>query len=203
VNSATTGSITVVDYRAGNIMSVVKALVALGATPEVTSDPDVVNRASKVVLPGVGNFAATKFLEDRGLTTAIRSSVSRGVSFLGICVGLQWLFEGSTEAPEIPGAGFFTGQCERFVTSDKVPHVGWNSVSVRPDSRLMAGVEDQSYVYYTHSYRASPHKDTVAVTEYGGPFTAAIESGNIMGVQFHPEKSGAAGLVILKNFLEL
>jgi glutamine amidotransferase len=200
---AAKGGIAVVDYRAGNLTSVVKALHHLGADLEVTSDPDVVVRATKIVLPGVGHFAATRFLEDTGLTDAIRSSVGRGVPFLGICVGLQWLFEGSTEAPKIPGAGFFTGYCERFTTSEKVPHVGWNSLSVSPGSRLMAGVSDGSYVYFTHSYRASPHQATAAVTEYGGPFTAAIESQNIMGVQFHPEKSGETGLTILKNFLEL
>ena len=112
--------------------------------------------ADKVVLPGVGHFAATQFLEDRGLTAAIRRRVAQGVPFLGICVGLQWLFEGSTEAPEVPGAGFLPGLCERFVTTEKVPHVGWNSLSVRPGSRLMAGVAEGSYVYYTHSYRAAP-----------------------------------------------
>jgi imidazole glycerol-phosphate synthase subunit HisH len=195
--------IAVVDYRAGNLASVVKALAHLGADLEVTSDPDAVNRAAKVVLPGVGHFAATRFLQERGLTDAIRSRAAQGAPFLGICVGLQWLFEGSTEAPDVPGVGLLTGQCERFITDDKVPHVGWNSLAMRPGSRLMAGVPDDSYVYYTHSYRASPGKDTVAVTEYGGPFTAAAESGNVMGVQFHPEKSGAVGLTILRNFLDL
>ncbi len=200
---AASRDIAVVDYRAGNLTSVVKALRAVGAGLQVTSDPDIVARAPKVVLPGVGHFAATQFLEERGLTAVIRTRVAQGVPFLGICVGLQWLFEGSTEAPDVPGAALLAGRCERFVTGEKVPHVGWNSVSVRPGSRLMAGVAEGSYVYYTHAYRASPNKDTVAVTEYGGPFTAAAESGNIMGVQFHPEKSGAAGLTILKNFVEL
>jgi glutamine amidotransferase len=201
--SAAAGSIAVVDYRAGNLTSVVKALHALGANPEVTSDPDVVNRAGKVILPGVGHFAATQFLTERGLTAAIHDRIATGTPFLGICVGLQWLFEGSTEAPDVPGAGLFRGACERFVTSGKVPHVGWNSLSVRQGSRLMAGVDDGAYVYFTHSYRASVDNDTVAVTEYGGPFAAAVERNNVMGVQFHPEKSGDAGLTILKNVLEL
>ena len=201
--SAPAVDIAVVDYRAGNLTSVVKALTHLDATLEVTSEPDVVYRAAKVVLPGVGHFAATQFLQERGLTDAIRSRVAQGVPFLGICVGLQWLFEGSTEAPDVPGAGFLKGCCERFVTSEKIPHVGWNSLSVHPGSRLMAGVAEGSYVYYTHSYRASPQNDTVAVTEYGGPFSAAVESKNIMGVQFHPEKSGTVGLTIVKNFIEL
>jgi imidazole glycerol-phosphate synthase subunit HisH len=195
--------VTVVDYRAGNLTSVVKALTYLGAQHEVTSDPDAVNRAAKVVLPGVGHFGATRFLQERGLAEAIRARAAQGAPLLGICFGLQWLFEGSTEAPDVPGAGLLTGQCDRFLTNDKVPHVGWNSVVVRPGSRLMAGVADGSYVYYTHSYRASPGKDTVAVTEYGGPFTAAVESDNVMGVKFQPEKSGAVGLTILRNFLDL
>lgn len=195
--------IAVVDYRAGNLASVVKALRFLGAEPEVTSDPDAVNRASKVVLPGVGHFAATQFLADRGLTEAIRSSVARGVPFLGICVGLQWMFEGSTEAEGVAGAGLLDGRCERFATIEKVPHVGWNSLEVRADSKLMAGVSSGDFVYFTHSYRASPHHATVAVTDYGGPFTAAVEAGNLMGAQFHPEKSGKTGLTILKNFLDI
>src|SRR5271170_2064644 len=140
-----TGGIAVVDYRAGNLTSVVKALRALGAEPDVTSDPEIVSRAEKVILPGVGHFAATQFLEERGLKDAIHCRIGRGVPFLGICVGLQWLFEGSTEAPEFPGAGLLRGRCERFVTSNKVPHVGWNSLSVRPGSRLMAGVADGSF----------------------------------------------------------
>jgi glutamine amidotransferase len=202
MSDVSTGSIAVVNYRAGNLTSVVKALRFLGATPEVTSDPDVVGRAQKIVLPGVGHFAATRFLEERGLTEAIRSSAIRGAPFLGICVGLQWMFEGSTEAPEVAGAGFLQGRCERFATIEKVPHVGWNSLSIRSNSRLMAGVAQGSFVYFTHSYRASTHNDTVAVTEYGGPFTAAAEAGSLMGVQFHPEKSGKTGLTILKNFLD-
>ncbi len=194
--------IAVVDYRAGNLTSVVKALTHLGADLEVTSDPDAVRRAAKVVLPGVGHFSATRFLRERGLTEAIHSRAADGAPFLGICVGLQWLYEGSTEAPDVPGAGLLAGLCERFVTADKVPHVGWNSLAVRSGSRLMVGVEEGSYVYFTHSFRASLGKDTVAVTEYGGPFTAAAESGNVMGVQFHPEKSGAVGLKILRNFVD-
>jgi imidazole glycerol-phosphate synthase subunit HisH len=195
--------IAVVDYRAGNLTSVVKALQALNADLQVTSDPDLVSRASKVVLPGVGHFAATQFLEDRGLAAAIRSRVAHGAPFLGICVGLQWLFEGSTEAPEVPGAGFLSGYCKRFVTTEKIPHVGWNSLTVNSRSRLMKGVAGGSWVYFTHSYRASPQQDTVAVTDYGGPFAAAVEKENIMGVQFHPEKSGSIGLTILRNFVEL
>lgn len=203
MSSAGSSEIVVVDYRAGNLTSVVKALRAVGGSVEVTDSPETVAHATKVVLPGVGHFAATLFLEERGLAAAIRSRIAQGAPFLGICVGLQWLFEGSTEAPDVPGAGILAGRCERFFTTDKVPHVGWNSLLVSASSRLMAGVQEGAYVYYTHSYRAPEQKDTVAVTEYGEPFAAAVEADNVMGVQFHPEKSGAVGLTILKNFVEL
>jgi imidazole glycerol-phosphate synthase subunit HisH len=196
-------TITVIDYKAGNLTSVMKALDALGCAATVTADPDVVRRATRVILPGVGHFQATQMLEDTGLAAAVSDSIARGVGFLGICVGLQWLFEGSTEAPASKGLSVFSGQCERFAPGVKVPHVGWNEVRVDPQSRLMRGVEDRSFVYYTHSYRAPIVNETVAVTEYGGPFSGAVERGNVMGVQFHPEKSGVAGMRVLKNFVEL
>jgi glutamine amidotransferase len=196
-------TVTVIDYKAGNLTSVMKALQALGCAAEVTADPDVVRRATQVILPGVGHFQATQLLEDTGLAAAVSDSIARGVPFLGICVGLQWLFEGSTEAPASKGLSVFSGQCERFAPGVKVPHVGWNEVRVDPQSRLMRGVEDRSFVYYTHSYRAPVVHGTVAVTEYSGPFSGAVEHGNVMGVQFHPEKSGVAGMRVLKNFVEL
>jgi glutamine amidotransferase len=195
--------IAVIDYKAGNLTSVMKALDALGCQATVTADPEVVRKAQKVILPGVGHFQATQLLEDTGLAAAIRDSIRRWVPFLGICVGLQWLFEGSTEAPAVKGLSLFRGKCERFSPGVKVPHVGWNEVRVNPASRLMQGVEDHSFLYYTHSYRAPLVSGTVAVTVYGGPFSGAVERGNVMGVQFHPEKSGAAGMRVLRNFVEL
>ena len=198
-----------IDYKAGNLASVVKALNFLGAEALVTQDPDVVRRAEKVVLPGVGHFQATSLLGELGLVEAVRESVVRGAWFLGICVGLQWLFEGSTEAPGVAGLGEFTGMCERFPalhdgTELKSPHVGWNSLEgVRANSRLLRGVKDGGFVYYTHSWRAPVVEATAAVTEYGGAFTAAVERENVMGVQFHPEKSSAVGLQVLRNFVEL
>jgi imidazole glycerol-phosphate synthase subunit HisH len=195
--------IAVIDYKAGNLTSVMKALDALGCRATVTADPEVVRKAMKVILPGVGHFQATQLLADTGLTDAVRDSIARGIPFLGICVGLQWLFEGSTEAPATKGLSFFSGQCERFSRAVKVPHVGWNQVRVNPQSRLMRGVEDRAFFYYTHSYRAPWIPETVAVTEYDGPFSGAVERGNVMGVQFHPEKSGAAGMRVLRNFVEL
>jgi imidazole glycerol-phosphate synthase subunit HisH len=195
--------IAVIDYKAGNLTSVMKAIASLGRSAVVTADPDTVSSAEKIVLPGVGHFAATGLLDKTCLTEAVRQATKRGVPFLGICVGLQWLFEGSTEAPEQPGFGAFPGMCERFSSGVKVPHVGWNSIQVASGCKLMQGVADGEYVYYTHSYRAPVVQGTVAVTEYGGPFTGAVERDNVMGVQFHPEKSGATGMRVLRNFLEI
>ena len=194
--------IAVIDYKAGNLTSVLKALRVLGVEDAVvTADPAVVRRAARIVLPGVGHFVSTQVLTDSGMTEAVREATAAGVPFLGICVGLQWLFEGSTEAGGVAGLGAFPGLCERFVTDEKVPHVGWNSVRVDASSRLMREVADGAYVYYTHSYRAPVVEGTVATTLYGEAFSGAVERGNIMGVQFHPEKSSAAGLQVLKNFL--
>ena len=210
--------IAVIDYRAGNLTSVVKALKFLDARDVVvTQSPAEVLRADKIVLPGVGHFQATQLLKDLGLTEAVREAVAEGTPFLGICVGLQWLYEGSTEAPETEGLGHFASQCERFPAQEiqqidgkeivvelKSPHVGWNSLEqIRPDSRLLRGVADGAFVYFTHSWRAPVSEDTAAVTNYGGAFTAAVERGNVMGVQFHPEKSAEVGLRVLRNFVEI
>ncbi len=195
--------IAVVDYKAGNLTSVMKSLAAVGADAVVTENPADVRRASKIILPGVGHFAATEFLENRGLKDAIAERTAAGAPFLGICVGLQWLFQGSTEAPGHSGLGAFPAVCERFSEGKKIPHVGWNSLEVRENSRLMAEVPTGSFVYFTHSYRAPVINGTVAVTNYSGEvFTAVVERDNIFGVQFHPEKSGAVGLRILCNFVE-
>ncbi|QHN04171.1 imidazole glycerol phosphate synthase subunit HisH [Granulicella sp. WH15] len=201
--------IAVIDYKAGNLTSVVKTLHYLGAETQVTQDPDVVRKASKLVLPGVGHFRATALLQQLGITEAVREGVAKGAWFLGVCVGLQWLFEGSTEAPEVAGLSHFAGVCERFPAlyegaELKSPHVGWNSLEdLRENSRLMRGVDPGGFVYYTHSWRAPLVQDTAAVTNYGGAFTGAVERENVMGVQFHPEKSSAVGLQVLKNFVEL
>jgi imidazole glycerol-phosphate synthase subunit HisH len=202
--------IAVIDYKAGNLTSVVKALGFLGARDVVvTQRPEDVLRADKIVLPGVGHFQSTQLLKDLGLTAAVREAVAGGTPFLGICVGLQWLYEGSTEAPETDGLGQFGSRCERFPqvyegAELKSPHVGWNSLEgIRGDSRLLRGVEDGAFVYFTHSWRAPVSQDTAAVTNYGGAFTAAVERGNVMGVQFHPEKSAEVGLQVLRNFLDL
>ena len=195
--------VTVIDYKAGNLTSVLKALRHLGAEPIVTDgNLAPVESAERIVLPGVGHFAATERLDTTGLTPTIRAAIAHGVSFLGICVGMQWLYAGSTEAPQQPGLAHFAESCTRFSEGhEKVPHVGWNSLEVRADSRLLAGVEPGEFVYFTHSFKAPVTADTAAITHYIEPFAAAVERGNVMGVQFHPEKSGATGLKILGNFL--
>jgi imidazole glycerol-phosphate synthase subunit HisH len=195
--------IAVIDYKAGNLTSVVKALRHLSAEVTVTESPADIAAAERIVLPGVGHFSATRRLNETGITVAVRDAIARGVLFLGICVGLQWLFAGSTEAPDTPGLAVFPEICERFAPGKKVPHVGWNSLTIQSGSRLFAGIPDGSFVYFTHSWRAPVISATVAVTNYGEPFTTAIERGNLFGVQFHPEKSGETGLRVLRNFLEI
>jgi glutamine amidotransferase len=207
--------VTVIDYKAGNLTSVLKALRHLGAEVDVTDgDLALVERAERIVLPGVGHFAATQRLDATGLTPAIRAAIARGVPFLGICVGMQWLLEGSAEAPEQPGLGHFLGRCERFPDGKgKVPHVGWNSIETNiVGPTLFRGLKRIEYVYFTHSYFA-PYATlvregdgelqvaTAADAEYILPFAAALEWGNVFGVQFHPEKSGETGLRVLSNFL--
>jgi glutamine amidotransferase len=207
--------VTVIDYKAGNLTSVVKALRYLDAEVTVTDRAEDVSSAGRVILPGVGHFAATRRLDETGITPALRETIGRGVPFLGICVGMQWLLTGSREAPEQPGLGYFEGWCERFPEgSEKVPHVGWDHIVTRTSSpaRLFAGVEQNEFVYYTHSYfvpttisyngPADTENPVAAGTHYIKTFAAAVEHENVMGVQFHPEKSSAAGLRILKNFLE-
>jgi imidazole glycerol-phosphate synthase subunit HisH len=195
--------IAVVDYRAGNLTSVKKALDHLGADVVVTSDPGVVARADKVILPGVGHFSATAILGQTGLRTAILQRIGQGTPFLGVCVGMQWMFGSSSEAPGIEGLGLFKEICRRFPETVKSPHVGWNSLSCDHGSRLLRDIPSGSFVYFTHSYSAPLVEATVARCEYGGEFSAAIEQDNLFGVQFHPEKSGAIGLKILGNFCSL
>jgi len=192
--------IAIVDYGAGNLISVKKALDWLGEENSITSDPGQVARATKVVLPGVGHFASTAMLARSGLQHAIADAISREIPFLGICVGMQWMFERSEESPETRGLGVLEGECERFPASVKSPHVGWNQLEVDPASRLLRGVPAASFVYFTHSFRAPVTGTTVACCEYGGRFSAAVERDHLFGVQFHPEKSGDIGLKMLANF---
>jgi imidazole glycerol-phosphate synthase subunit HisH len=196
--------IAIVDYGAGNLTSVAKALEHLGLECAMTNDPDIVGRADKWIIPGVGNFKATAPLTNGKLGAVLRGAAGDdGRPLLGICLGLQWMFEGSTEAPELRGLATFPGKCKRFSERVKSPHVGWDSLAITRPSRLLAGISSGSYVYFTHSYSAPVCGDTVATCDYETPFTAAAERGNLFGVQFHPEKSGDAGLQILENFCAL
>jgi len=195
--------IAIVDYGAGNLVSVKKAFDFLGHKCTITADPAQVQAAARIVLPGVGHFAATFALARCGLRAAIAESIDHGVPFLGICVGLQWMFAGSTESPETPGLGLFPGNCDRFPAAVKSPHVGWNQLEISPSAQLFRGIPSSSFVYFTHSFRAPLTESTVACCEYGDKFSAAVERANIFGVQFHPEKSGEIGLNILRNFCEL
>jgi len=195
--------IAIVDYRAGNLTSVKKALDHLGVESIITREPANVAKAEKIILPGVGHFSCTAILDQSGLTRAILERLKQRVPFLGICVGMQWMFGASDEAPATPGAALFAGKCERFPANVKSPHVGWNSLACADRSRLFRDVPSGSFVYFTHSYRAPVVDATVARSEYGGEFSAAIEQDHLFGVQFHPEKSGKVGLKLLQNFCDL
>jgi glutamine amidotransferase len=200
--------IALVDYGAGNLTSVRKAMAAIGAAVWTPSVAGELGRAHGIIVPGVGHFDSTRALTDEW-RTAIRTMVDDGVPLLGICVGLQWLFEGSEEAPGTPGLSLFGGKCvnlrsplpdPRIPIPLKVPHVGWNSITLPRPTRLMAGVDDGSYVYFTHSYAAPVTEDAAAISDYGIAFSAAVERHSVSGVQFHPEKSGDVGLRILSNW---
>ena len=194
--------IAIVDYQAGNLASVKKAFDHLGCESAITADPEEIARASKVVLPGVGNFEATTALSG-ALHAAVVNAIDRQIPLLGICLGMQWMFESSHEAPQLRGLGLFVGACEKFPAAVKSPHVGWNHLQVADSSRLLRGLSDNAFVYFTHSYRAPLVEATVGKCEYGGAFSAVVERGQIFGVQFHPEKSGVAGLQLLRNFVNL
>ncbi len=195
--------IAIVDYGAGNLNSVKKAFDYLGAEVAVAAHPAQIAAADKIVLPGVGHFSALGGLDNLGLRNAVLQGANAGKPFLGICLGMQWLFEVSDEAPALMGAKIFAGRCRQFPAAVKSPHVGWNSLAIREGSRLLRNVASDSFVYYTHSFQAPVIAATTAETEYGAPFSAAVEQRNIFGVQFHPEKSWAVGLAILKNFCEI
>ena len=199
--------IAIIDYGMGNLHSAAKALEKVGAQVAVTRDPERVRQADKVVLPGVGAFGdCMKNLNERGLAPVIHEVIAAGKPFLGICVGLQMLFEGSEEDPGVAGLGIFKGLVRKIVVPGlKVPHMGWNSLALQAASPLFQGLPPAAYVYFVHSFHAVPTDESciTAVTNYGGQVTAAVGRGLVQAVQFHPEKSSAVGLKILANFKEM
>ena len=198
--------IAIIDYDAGNIKSVEKALLSMGETPVLTRDPEVILQADHIILPGVGSFGdAMENLNKFGLIDVIHEAINRKIPFLGICLGLQLLFESSEETPGVAGLGILKGKIVRIPEGPglKIPHMGWNSLNVRDGASLFKGLEKEPYVYFVHSYylQAKDPKIVAATTEYGVTIHASVEKENVFACQFHPEKSSKTGLAILKNFL--
>jgi imidazole glycerol phosphate synthase glutamine amidotransferase subunit len=195
--------IALLDYGAGNVGSVLKAVRYLGYQTQPVDCPEPLSGAQKIIFPGQGHFGTMmKALADRHLSEALRETLATGKPFLGICLGLQALYEGSDEAPEAEGLGLLPGRIQRLRGALKVPHVGWSQLEIRRHDGLFGGVGSGSFVYYCHSYYAPVTSETAAVTEYGESFAAAAEFDHVWAVQFHPEKSGEVGLRVLKNFLQ-
>jgi glutamine amidotransferase len=197
--------VCLIDYGAGNLTSVIKAFRAVGATPALTAPPASIARARAIVVPGVGHFERTSAITP-DVRAAIEEALRSGAAVFGICLGMQWLFDGSREAPGIAGLGALAGQCEVLPSAPglKIPHVGWNVLaSTGAPSALLEGVQQGPYAYFTHSYAAPATAAATAVSSHGVTFPAVVEHGRVSGVQFHPEKSGDAGLQILRNFLRI
>ena len=200
--------IAIIDYDAGNLKSVEKALISLGEDCVVTRDAETILGADKVILPGVGAFGdAMEKLHRFGLVEVIRKVAAAGTPFLGICLGLQLLFRSSDESPGVEGIGLLDGEIVSIPPKEgyKIPHMGWNSIEIKEGARLFRGIENQSYVYFVHSYylKADHPEDVAATTDYLVPIHASVEHGNVFACQFHPEKSGDVGLQILRNFCDL
>jgi len=196
--------IALIDYGAGNLTSVKKALAAIGAEVFTPGRPEDIAPAQGVIVPGVGHFGATSSLDQRWMD-AILERIGEGRPLLGICLGMQWLFEGSDEAPDCRGLGVLGGRCYRLGAAGtvKVPHVGWNSLTFQPGASIVDGITPGAQVYFTHSYVVPITSDTVAMSSHGETFAAVVQHGQVAGVQFHPEKSGDVGLQVLRNFVEL
>ena len=196
--------IAIIDYDAGNLKSVEKALQYLGEDVKITSDANEILGADKIILPGVGAFGdAMEKLNTRGLSEVIREAVKRKIPLLGICLGLQLLFEASEESPGVDGLSVLKGKIVRIPDKEgfKVPHIGWNSLKINPESKLFAGIPEDSYVYFVHSYYLAAEEPIVAATtDYVVDIHAAVEKEHVFACQFHPEKSGDIGLKLLKNF---
>jgi glutamine amidotransferase len=197
--------IAVVDYGIGNLRSAEKALQHLGADAQLTTDAREIDAADAVVLPGVGAFGACmRALHTSGLEESTRRAATDGRPFLGICVGMQMLFDGSDETPDVPGLGLVAGRVTKLPPTERLPQIGWNTLEITPGSTLAKGLPEPAWLYFVHSYAPEPSDDraVAAWSEYGRRFAAAIEVGPVWAVQFHPEKSSAAGLALLQNFVE-
>ena len=198
----------IIDYDAGNLRSVEKAIALLGGDPVITRDRETILKADHVILPGVGAFGdAMEKLNQYGLTEVVREVAQAGIPLIGICLGMQLLFERSDESDGVPGIGVLEGDIIKIPDTPglKIPHMGWNSLDIRPGTRLYEGIENGSYVYFVQSYYLKARDEAIvaASTEYGCHIHASVESGNVFGCQFHPEKSSTVGLSILKNFLSV
>ncbi|HVM40679.1 MAG TPA: imidazole glycerol phosphate synthase subunit HisH [Acidimicrobiia bacterium] len=196
--------IAVVDYGIGNLRSAQKALIHLGADAVLTSDPDTVRSAGAVVLPGVGAFGACmRALRDAGLEEPVVEAAGDGRPFLGVCVGMQMLFDESEESPDVAGLGIVPGAVRRIETALPLPHMGWNTLDIRKDDGLLAGFDEPPWLYFVHTFAAVPEDDGVvaATTDYDGPVVAVVEQANVWATQFHPEKSSDTGLAVLRNFV--
>lgn len=195
--------IAILDYGAGNLRSVENTLAEIGATYTLVRDAAGLRDARKIILPGVGHFGQMmRALDAMGVRAILIDRIRAGVPFLGICLGLQALFEHSEEAPEALGLGLYAGTVRRFPADARVPHMGWNQLDRCSASRLLAGLDAHAFVYFAHSYYAPAIPETAATCTYSLPYSAVLESGNTFGVQFHPEKSGPTGLRVVRNFVE-
>lgn len=197
--------VTIIDYGAGNVPSVERALGRLGAESERTGSPEDIRKAGVLLLPGVGHYSAlVRALDEQNMRAPLVDAIGRGVSFLGICLGLQVLFESSAESPQLRGLNLLPGKVRALPSSVKLPHMGWNQIAANRQSRLLAGIDSGAYFYFAHSYAALESNGSTAATCFHGiSFAAVVEKQNIYGVQFHPEKSGDAGSRLLENFLRL
>lgn len=200
--------VAIIDYGAGNLSSVKKALDFLGADNKITMDKNEILSASHVILPGVGSYGdAVISMRSKGIDDTVRIAAKSGKPFLGICLGLQLLFDGSEESPGVSGLGLLSGVISKIPNNSelKVPHVGWNSVSVKKTDGLFSNISNESYFYFVHSYylHGAPKEIVAGKTDYGVPIECAVQQGNLWATQFHPEKSSEAGLKLLKNFLAL
>ena len=196
--------IAIFDYGAGNLRSVQNTLDEIGASYELVRDAAALDRAPKIILPGVGHFGQMlRALDEMNVRQAFISRIRAGVPFLGICLGLQGLFDSSEEAPEQRGLGIFRGAVRRFDNSARVPHMGWNQLDLTRPSKLLKGLPERPHVYFAHSFYVPVVEQAAATCTYSLTYTAVLESGNVFGVQCHPEKSGPLGLAMVRNFVEL